>query len=59
MTLPQYPRPLGVNTARQPAFCRVSRATLEALHELKRRTGLGLDAIIYALAQEALSEPRA
>ena len=54
-TIEHRPRPLGVNTAREPASCRVSRTTLGALHELKRRTGLGIDAIVYALATEALS----
>ena len=54
MPLPSDPRPRGVNTANQPTTCRLSRPTLAALHELKRRTGLGLDAIVYALASEAL-----
>jgi hypothetical protein len=57
MHLPQHPRPLTVNTASQPASCRLSRLTPERLHEVKRRTGLGIDAIVFALVTEALREP--
>ena len=52
--IPERARPLGSSTL-GGANVRASRATLEVLHELKRRTGYPLDVIIYALAAEALA----
>jgi hypothetical protein len=59
--LAYHARPAGMNTRTAPTTCRISRATLHALHELRRRTGLALDAIIYDLATRALtsSDPAA
>jgi hypothetical protein len=58
MPLPQHPRPLGATTGKQTLMVRLSEPTLLALHELKKRNGgLAFDAIIYALATEALGVP--
>lgn len=56
MPILTHPRPLGVTTYKQ-GVCRLSRATHERLVELKARTGLPFDAIIFALLTEAMAVP--